>query len=216
MYKFTALAIVTMMAAVGVGSARQPSTGGPYKILKTAKVGGEGGWDYIYADAAGRRLYIPRGAVREAAATDTTPAVAALPPRIIAYDLDTLEKVGEIPDTGGNGVAVCPNTGHGFSSSRPAITMFDTKEERMQEFPLPTRHTHPYDVIWDKNGELWTGGMTTDRVVRLDPKTGESVEYQLPRNTNMRRMFVDNTTARPTFWVGSNHGASIVRVEPQD
>jgi hypothetical protein len=29
-------------------------------------------------------------------------------------------------------------------------------------------------------------------------------------------MFVDNTTARPTFWVGSNHGASIVRVEPQD
>ncbi len=96
------------------------------------------------------------------------------------------------------------------------ITMFDTKEERMQEFALPTRHTHPYDVIWDKNGELWTGGMTTDRVVRLDPKTGESVEYQLPRNTNMRRMFVDNTTARPTFWVGSNHGASIVRVEPQD
>jgi streptogramin lyase len=96
------------------------------------------------------------------------------------------------------------------------ITMFDTKEERMQEFPLPTRHTHPYDVIWDKNGELWTGGMTTDRVVRLDPKSGETIEYQLPRNTNMRRMFVDNTTARPTFWVGSNHGASIVRVEPQD
>jgi hypothetical protein len=34
---------------------------GPYKVLKTARVGGEGGWDYIYADAAGRRLYIPRG-----------------------------------------------------------------------------------------------------------------------------------------------------------
>ena len=58
--------------------------------------------------------------------------------------------------------------------------------------------------------------MTTDRVVRLDPKTGRAVEYPLPRDTNMRRMFVDNTTVRPTFWVGSNHGASIVRVEPQD
>jgi len=44
----------------------------------------------------------------------------------------------------------------------------------MAEFPLPTRHTHPYDVIWDKNGELWTGGMTTDRVVRLDPKTSQT------------------------------------------
>ena len=44
---------------------------GPYKVLKTARVGGEGGWDYIYADAAGRRLYIPRGATRAVPATDT-------------------------------------------------------------------------------------------------------------------------------------------------
>lgn len=37
---------------------------GSYKVLKTARVGGEGGWDYIYADSSGRRLYIPRGATR--------------------------------------------------------------------------------------------------------------------------------------------------------
>jgi virginiamycin B lyase len=96
------------------------------------------------------------------------------------------------------------------------ITMFDTKAEKMTEYPLPTKFTSPYDVIWDKNGELWTGGMTTDRVVRLDPKTGQAVEYMLARDTNMRRMFVDNSTKPPTFWVGSNHGASIVKVEPLD
>jgi virginiamycin B lyase len=96
------------------------------------------------------------------------------------------------------------------------IAMLDTKEERIQEWPLPTRFTQPYDVIWDKDGRLWTGGMTTDRVVRLDPKSGEAVEYPLPRDTNMRRMFVDNSTTPPTFWVGNNHGASIVRVEPLD
>lgn len=96
------------------------------------------------------------------------------------------------------------------------IAMLDTKEERVQEWPLPTKFTQPYDVIWDKNGELWTGGMTTDRVIRLDPKSGTAVEYPLPRNTNMRRMFVDNATTPPTFWVGSNHGASIVKVEPLD
>jgi streptogramin lyase len=96
------------------------------------------------------------------------------------------------------------------------ISMFDTKTEKMTEYAMPTKYTQPYDVIWDKNGELWTGGMTTDRVVRLNPKTGESVEYPLERDTNMRRMFVDNSTPRPTFWVGSNHGASIVRVEPLD
>jgi streptogramin lyase len=96
------------------------------------------------------------------------------------------------------------------------IAEFDTKSEKFREFPMPTKFTQPYDVIWDKNGDLWTGGMTTDRVVRLDPKTGSAVEYPLPRDTNMRRMFVDNSTTLPTFWVGSNHGASIVKVEPTD
>jgi virginiamycin B lyase len=96
------------------------------------------------------------------------------------------------------------------------IAMFDTKQEKISEWPLPTKFTQPYDVTFDKNGELWTGGMYTDRVVRLDPKTGQSVEYPLARDTNMRRMFVDNSTSPVTFWVGSNHGASIVKVEPQD
>jgi streptogramin lyase len=96
------------------------------------------------------------------------------------------------------------------------IGMFDTRQEKFSEWPLPTKFTQPYDVIWDRNGELWTGGMTTDRVVRLDPKTGKAVEYPLARDTNMRHMFVDNSTSPVTFWVGSNHGASIVKVEPQD
>jgi hypothetical protein len=33
---------------------------GPYKVLQTAKVGGEGGFDYVYADDADRKLYVPR------------------------------------------------------------------------------------------------------------------------------------------------------------
>ena len=96
------------------------------------------------------------------------------------------------------------------------ISMLDTKEWRIQEYPLPTKFTSPYDVIWDRNGEIWTSGMSTDRVVRLDPKTGGVTEYPLPRSTNVRRVFIDNTTERPTFWVGSNHGASIIKLEPLD
>jgi streptogramin lyase len=96
------------------------------------------------------------------------------------------------------------------------ISMLDTKEWRIQEYPLPTKFTSPYDVIWDRNGEIWTSGMSTDRVVRLDPKTGGVTEYPLPRSTNVRRVFIDNTTERPTLWVGSNHGASIIKFEPLD
>jgi virginiamycin B lyase len=58
--------------------------------------------------------------------------------------------------------------------------------------------------------------MLSDRVSRLDPKTGQFVEYLLPQRTNIRRVFVDNSTTPVTFWTGNNHGASIVKVEPLD
>ena len=31
-----------------------------------------------------------------------------------------------------------------------------------------------------------------------------------------RQLFVDNSTSPVTFWVGNNHGASIVKLEPLD
>jgi len=96
------------------------------------------------------------------------------------------------------------------------LAMFDTKTERFTEWAVPTPYTWPYDVLPDKNGELWTAGMSTDRVVRLDPKSGQATEYQLPRSTNVRRVWIDNSTTPVTFWVGGNHSASIVKVEPLD
>jgi virginiamycin B lyase len=66
----------------------------------------------------------------------------------------------------------------------------------------------------DRTGELWSGGMASDRVLRFDPATGHSVEYLLPGPTNIRRVFVDNSTNPVTFWAGNNHGAEILRVEP--
>lgn len=97
---------------------------GPYKVLKTARVGGEGGWDYIFADAAGRRLYIPRNPPRAVAAAETAPPA---PARLTIFDLDTLKPLGEISGVGGNGAAVDPASGHGFTSDHPKVSMFDTK-----------------------------------------------------------------------------------------
>ena len=96
------------------------------------------------------------------------------------------------------------------------IGVFDTKTEKFTEWAMPTRWTNPYDVTLDKNEEAWTGSMLNDRVVRLNTKTGDTMEYLLPRSTNIRRVFVDNSTTPVTFWVGSNHGASIIKLEPLD
>jgi streptogramin lyase len=95
-----------------------------------------------------------------------------------------------------------------------AIGMLDTKTGDMKEWKVPTKWSAPYDAIVDKNGDAWTGSMSTDRIARLDTKTGQFVEYPLPRETNIRRVFVDDKSNPGTLWVGSNHGASIVKVEP--
>ena len=96
------------------------------------------------------------------------------------------------------------------------VGMFDPKTEKIKEWKLPIPWSAPYHVVPDKNGELWIGSMWTDRVTRLDPKSGRFTDYLLPRETNIRRVFVDNSTTPVTFWVGNNHAASILKLEPLD
>src|SRR5258707_6417271 len=99
------------LAATILPAISQTSTDGPYKVLKTVKVGGEGGFDYVYADVAGRRLYIPRGST---------------PPHVTVFNLDTLAPAGDIPSPAARGAAVDPKSGHGFASSKPVV-MWATK-----------------------------------------------------------------------------------------
>jgi hypothetical protein len=106
---FVCTTIIAML--ISIGWAQQARTTQPYKVIKTAKVGGDGGFDYVYADVAGRRLYIPR----------TGPT-----PRVTVFNLDTLGPVGEIPKANARGVAVDPKSNHGFCSSKPVV-MWDTK-----------------------------------------------------------------------------------------
>jgi DNA-binding beta-propeller fold protein YncE len=100
-------ALAAMLPMAGVALAQ----GGPYKVINTVKVGGDGGFDYVGSDPANRTLYVARSG----------PAG-----HIGVFDLDTLKQVGDIPGTSGHGAAVDDSTGHGFATSKP-ITMFDAK-----------------------------------------------------------------------------------------
>ena len=106
-------AVLPVLIVMGVATvqvqAQQPSASGPYKVLKTAKVGGEGGYDYIFADVDARRLYIPRGGQNG---------------QLTVFNLDTLEPVGSIAGVSAGGATVDPKSHHGFSTTKP-ITMWD-------------------------------------------------------------------------------------------
>ena len=74
--------------------------GGPYRLLREIPVAGEGGWDYLSVDAAGRRLYVSHGT------------------QVIVIDIDKDTVVGEIADTPGvHGLAVAPDLKRGFTSN---------------------------------------------------------------------------------------------------
>ena len=136
---------------------------GPYKVLKTAKVGGEGGWDYIYADAAGRRLYVPRRGTPE----------SGVETRLTIFNLDTLEPVGVIPDVGGQGTAVDPQSGHGFTSSRP-ISMFDTKTMKLIKTIDAAPEARPDGIYFDHfNERVYVFSHPTKDATVIDAKDGK-------------------------------------------
>jgi DNA-binding beta-propeller fold protein YncE len=96
------IAAATAVAAAGPG----------YKVVNTYKIGGDGGWDYLIADAAARRLYISRAT------------------HVIVLDLDSGKSVGDIADTPGvHGIALAPELGRGFTSNgrEGTVSVFDLK-----------------------------------------------------------------------------------------
>jgi DNA-binding beta-propeller fold protein YncE len=86
-----------------------------YHLIKTIKVGGNGGWDYLSLDAAARRLYISRGT------------------HVVVLDVDKGKVVGKVADTPGvHGIALVPKLNRGFSSNgrESTVTAFDLKTLR--------------------------------------------------------------------------------------
>jgi outer membrane protein assembly factor BamB len=105
------LALATLAAVAILTPLALHAQAGPYKVLRTVKVGGDGGMDYVTTDSANRTLYVARSGAAG---------------HIGVFNLDTFAQVGDIPNTSAHGAIVDDATGHGFATSR-AITMFDAK-----------------------------------------------------------------------------------------
>lgn len=141
-----------------LGLAQQAPTAGPYKVLKTAKVGGDGGFDYVNADVEGRRLYIPRSGPTA---------------RITVFNLDTLEPTGEVPNVGGHGAVVDPKTNHGFVTSNPVV-MFDSKT--LAVIKTITVNGNPDGILFDAfNERVYDLSHSAPNATVIDAKDGSIV-----------------------------------------
>ncbi len=107
----TAVRIVSIWLATTVALATIAAAA-DYKVVKTWKLGGDGGWDYLTADSTGHRLFIARAT------------------RVMVIDTETGKQLGEIPDTPGvHGVALDYEIGRGFTSNgrEDTVSVFDLK-----------------------------------------------------------------------------------------
>ncbi len=95
-----------LLAIVGLASAAD------YKVVKTWKLGGDGGWDYLTADSSGHRLFIARAT------------------HVMVVDTESGKQIGDIPDTAGvHGVALNYELGRGFTSNgrEDTVSVFNLK-----------------------------------------------------------------------------------------
>ena len=100
-------AFTVFVAVAGMSHAQTPAQ---YQLARSLKVGGEGGWDYLAADADTRRLYVSRGS------------------HVMVFDMDRDSLIGDIPNTPGvHGVAIDHAGKHGFTSNGrdSSVTVFD-------------------------------------------------------------------------------------------
>jgi len=109
--RISLLLLATVALAAG-------AAGSDYKVVKTWKLGGDGGWDYLTADGDGHRLFIARAT------------------RVMVVDTASGKLLAEIPDTPGvHGIALDYDIGRGFISAgrEDTVTVFDLKSLKVEK-----------------------------------------------------------------------------------
>ncbi len=127
-----------------------------YKLAKTISIGGEGGWDYLNADAANRRLYVSH-------ATE-----------VDVVDLDTQAVVGKIPGTNGvHGIAFANELQRGFVSDGRdnQVTIFDLKT--LNVISTAKTGTNPDGIVYDPYSKrVFTFNGRSKDMTAIDAETG--------------------------------------------
>jgi virginiamycin B lyase len=96
------------------------------------------------------------------------------------------------------------------------IGMFDSKTDTIREYPLPYKYFSPYTVSYpDARGRVFASSNSSDRLARVDSKTGEAITYLMPTmdfDTKKIAIAKDGKTV----WFANKRSARVVKVEQLD
>ena len=155
-----------------------------YHVIKTYKLGGEGGWDYLNLDSSSRRLYISRAT------------------HVMVIDADSGKPVGDIPDTPGvHGIALAPELGRGFISNgrEGTVTIFDL--ESLKLITKVKAGDNPDAILYDP---------ATKRVFTFNGKSHDSTAIDAAKGTVLGTIKLEG---KPEFAVSDGKGEIFVNIE---
>jgi DNA-binding beta-propeller fold protein YncE len=172
----------TLLLLLAAGASAAPAE--DYMVQKKITLGGEGGWDYLTMDAAGRRLFISRGT------------------RVMVVDADSGKLLAEIPDTPGvHGIALAEDLGRGFTSNgrENTVSVFDLKS--LKVLSKVKTGENPDAILYDAaSKQVFTfNGRSKDATV-IDASSGD-VLATLPLG------------GKPEFAVADGRGMVYVNIE---
>jgi len=96
------------------------------------------------------------------------------------------------------------------------VGKYDPVADKFTEYKALTQPGRIRRASVDLEDRVWYGVYDKGVIGWIDPQSGKAVEYLLPHQTNIRRVFIDNTTTPVTFWAGNNHHAAILKIEPRE
>ncbi len=151
------------LAAASCGSliSALPAVAAPpaegYTITRKIPIPGQGSWDYLAVDAAGRRLYVSHGT------------------QVEVLDVDSGAIVGNIPKTPGvHGIAIAPEQGRGFVSNGQAatVTIFDLKTLKVIG-EVPTGQKPDAIIFDDATSRVFAFNGGGNSATAIDAATGK-------------------------------------------
>jgi len=185
-----ALILAAIMAAESYSNAKfypgSATPAGPsgYSLLKTIKLGGEGGWDYITFDSETRHLYISRAT------------------KVVVLDVDDEKVVGEIPNTlGVHGIALALDLEKGFISDGRAndVTIFDMKT--LKTLGTVAAGTNPDAIVYDAG---------TKRIFTMNGRSKDSTAIDAVAGKVLGTIALPG---KPEFAVSGGRGGIFVNIE---
>jgi streptogramin lyase len=101
--------------------------------------------------------------------------------------------------------------------SADKVAMLDLKSGKVTEWPL-RKYSTPYTASMpDQKGFVWAPSNMSDRMMKLDPRTGELVEFLMPGELDTKEIQIDPTVKnRSVILFANKRTARIARIEVLD